>query len=71
MPASSLVQQVQYSEPVITPPQAGPPPMTLSDGATTGGFQFLVGGGSGPVEILARGASMPPQIETINRPELG
>ncbi len=68
---SALVQQVQYSEPVIAPPQAGPPPLTLSDGATTGGFQFLVGGGSRSVEILARGASSPPQIETINRPELG
>ncbi len=68
---SSLVQPVQFSEPIITPPQAGPPPVTLSDGATTGGFQFLVGGGSRSVEILARGASMPPQIETINRPELG
>ena len=49
----------------------GEPPMTLSDGATTGGFQFFVGGGTRSVEILARGASMPPQIETINRPESG
>jgi lipopolysaccharide export system protein LptA len=47
------------------------PPITLSDGATTGGFQFFTGGGSRSVEILARGASMPPTIETINRPELG
>ncbi len=65
------VQQVQFSEPLIAPPESGPPPITLSDGATTGGFQFLTGGGSRSVEILSRGASMPPQIETINRPELG
>ena len=69
--SQSLVRPAQYSQPVIDPPQAGPPPITLSDGATTGGFQFLVGGGSRSVEVLARGASMPPQIETINRPELG
>ena len=69
--SDSLTQPVQFSEPVITPPEAGTPPLTLSDGATTGGFHFLVGGGSRSVEILSRGASMPPQIETINRPELG
>lgn len=69
--ARELILPAQFSEAIITPPQAGPPPITLSDGATTGGFQFFVGGGSRSVEILARGASSPPQIETINRPELG
>jgi hypothetical protein len=47
------------------------PPITLSDGATSGGFQFFTGGGTRSVEILARGASSPPVIETISRPELG
>lgn len=47
------------------------PTVTLPDGATTGGIQFLVGGGSRAVEIRARGAASPPQIETINRPETG
>ncbi len=46
-----------------------PPPTTFSDGATTGAFQFFVGGGSRSVEVIARGSSMPPQLETINRPE--
>jgi len=47
------------------------PPITLSDGATTGGFQFFVGGGSRSVELLKRDSLMPPQIETTNRPETG
>ncbi|WP_231617549.1 organic solvent tolerance protein OstA [Novipirellula aureliae] len=47
------------------------PPITLSDGATTGGFQFFVGGGSRSVEVLKRDSLMPPQIETSNRPETG
>ena len=34
------------------------------------GLQFLVGGGSRSVEIVPRGASSAPQVETINRPEL-
>lgn len=78
------VQAVQYEQPLLTPPAAIPapgsvaappasdlPPITLSDGATTGGFQFFTGGGTRSVEILARGASSPPVIETISRPELG
>ncbi|GAA5509380.1 LPS-assembly protein LptD [Novipirellula caenicola] len=48
-----------------------PPPITMSDGATSGGFQFFVGGGTRSVEVLARGSTMPPQLETINRPESG
>jgi hypothetical protein len=62
--------QVDAGELQITPPSNGPPPITLSDGATTGGFQFFTGGGTRSVEILARGTSRPPEIETINRPEL-
>lgn len=68
----SLIQPVQFSSPVVTTPTPDPTPLSLSDGmAGSSGFQFLVGGGSRSVEILARGASTPPQIETINRPELG
>ncbi len=68
------IRQVQFQQP-IEPQQNmelnAPAPITLSDGATTGGFQFFVGGGTRSVEVLARGASMPPQIETLNRPETG
>ena len=46
-----------------------PPPITLSDGATTGGFTFSVAGGTRSIEILARGTSMPPVLENSNRPE--
>ncbi|MDB4678959.1 organic solvent tolerance protein OstA [Rhodopirellula sp.] len=41
------------------------------DRAQDRGLQFLVGGGTRAVEMLARGATTPPQVETINRPELG
>lgn len=80
-PQPSEVQQVQFAEPIpapqpgpateVLPPQAGPPPITLSDGATTGGVTFMTGGGSRSIEIRARGAVRPPVIETINRPEAG
>ncbi|WP_246114655.1 organic solvent tolerance protein OstA [Rubripirellula tenax] len=65
---NASIQPVQFSEPLIPAPQVGAPPITFSDGGTTGGMQFLVGGGSRSLEILARGASTPPQFETINRP---
>ncbi|MFK8111309.1 MAG: organic solvent tolerance protein OstA [Rubripirellula sp.] len=71
--SSQLLNRPQVNPPsdlAINPPANGPPPITLSDGATTGGFQFMTGGGTRSVEILARGTSRPPQIETINRPEL-
>ena len=51
---------------VDTQPRA---PTVFSDGATTGGFVFSVGGGTRSVEILARSASMPPQITTQDRIE--
>jgi len=35
------------------------------------GLQFMVGGGTRSVEIVPRGSSSLPQVETINRPELG
>lgn len=35
------------------------------------GLQFMVGGGTQSVELVGRGATSPPQVETINRPELG
>ena len=69
--SASPIQQTQFAEEIIAPPPDSPPPITLSDGATTGGFQFLTGGGTRSVEILSRGAVRPPQLETINRPELG
>ncbi|WP_283432086.1 organic solvent tolerance protein OstA [Neorhodopirellula lusitana] len=58
-------------------PLGGPPPVMplpdapilTEDGGTTGGWQFLVGGGSRSVELLSRGASQPAQFETINRVE--
>ncbi len=64
------VQQVQFTDPIISPPQVGPRPITMADGATTGGMQFFLGGGTRSVEILARGASTPPQFSTIDRPEI-
>ena len=44
-----------------------PPPQTFSDGATTRGFFFTVGGGSRSVEIKRRDSSMPAQISSMNR----
>lgn len=69
------VRQAQFQQPFQ--PQAileqealdSPPPITLSDGASTGGLNFFVAGGSRSIEILGRGTSMPPVTETINRPE--
>ncbi|QDV47644.1 hypothetical protein Enr13x_75550 [Stieleria neptunia] len=46
-----------------------PPPIVFEDGATTGGTQFFFGGGSKSVEIDARGASHPPIIDSVLRPE--
>ncbi len=71
----SAVRQVQFEQPMespleIQPSELYPPPaVTLSDGATTGGYQFSVAGGTRSIEILARGASMPPVLENFNRPE--
>ncbi len=66
-PTPSSVTTTQFAEPLVTPPQAGAPPIVFSDGATTGGMQFIVGGGTRSLQILARGASTPPDFETINR----
>jgi hypothetical protein len=68
---TSPIQQAQFAETIVTPPAAGPAPITLSDGATTGGVTFMTGGGTRSVEIRARGASRPPVIESINRPDVG
>ncbi len=68
------VQQAQFQQSIEVPPDPAlsqPSPITFSDGATTDGFRFFVGGGTRSVEILGRGASMPPVFETINRPETG
>ena len=65
-----------FAPPVLNAPGSGMivdnspgPPTTFSDGATTGGWQFTVGGGTRSVELLARSASMPPQITATDRPE--
>ncbi len=50
----------------------GLPESTLDDrDEVGGGFQFLVGGGTRSVEIVGRGTSTPPSLESINRPESG
>ena len=46
------------------------PPEKSKTESAGGGLQFLVGGGTRSVEIVPRGESSPPQVETINRPEL-
>ncbi|WP_145421029.1 LPS-assembly protein LptD [Planctomycetes bacterium K23_9] len=68
--------QNSFAPPILSAPNSGlmidtPPnsPTTFADGATTGGWLFTVGGGTRSVEILARSASMPPQITATNRPE--
>ncbi|WP_146532800.1 LPS-assembly protein LptD [Rubripirellula reticaptiva] len=66
---ATTIQQAQFTDSLIPPPQAGSEPITFSDGATTKGMQFIVGGGTRSMQILARGASTPPDFETINRPE--
>jgi hypothetical protein len=71
----SAVRQVQFEQsiepPIVLQPSelSTPPPITLSDGATTGGMTFTVAGGTRSIEILKRGASMPPVMENFNRPE--
>ena len=79
------IQPVQYEDGSLPPPTAAPPAtglpappgfpdpptITYPDGATTGGFKFLVGGGTRSVEIVGRGTAAPPSLESINRPETG
>ncbi len=68
----SLMQSPQVAIPVNPgfPEQTFPePPIILPGGATTGGMQFFVGGGTRSIEIIKRGDVMAPQFETINRPE--
>ncbi|WP_419194381.1 organic solvent tolerance protein OstA [Novipirellula herctigrandis] len=64
-PLTNQIPQTSFAPPMPASP------ITMSDGATTGGFQFFVDGGNRSVELLARGASMPPQIDWSNRPETG
>ncbi|MCG8648343.1 MAG: organic solvent tolerance protein OstA, partial [Pirellulales bacterium] len=73
----SLIRPIQFEQPASpqsVSPQPGlelqpPGTTTFPDGATTGGWKFIVGGGTRSIEILARGTSRPPQVQTINRPE--
>ncbi|MCO8125191.1 organic solvent tolerance protein OstA [Stieleria sp. TO1_6] len=76
--APRLIPQIlpQPSAPQPTPQTAGlplaedpGPPMVFADGATTGGMQFFVGGGTQSFELVARGASQPPVITYTPRPE--
>ncbi len=82
----AAVRPVQFGESTLPPPAGLPdsPAITLPDdtladdtgpggteGSTTGGFQFPVGGGTKTVEIVGRGTSRAPRLETINRPETG
>lgn len=41
------------------------PPVITEDGGTTGGWQFLVGGGTRSLELLSRGQAQISQFETI------
>lgn len=59
------VNQVQFASPVVAETQ----PKNIQKEERRG-LQFLVGGGSRSVEIVPRGASSAPQVETVNRPEL-
>lgn len=61
-----MVGPTQLTSPP-SPVQALPDaPILTEDGGTTGGWQFLVGGGSRSVELLSRGQTQLTQIETIN-----
>lgn len=62
----ALVSPVQFQE----EKQGVLPPEKSKTESAGGGLQFLVGGGTRSVEIVPRGESSPPQVETINRPEL-
>ncbi len=64
------IQQVQFSEPVLAPPQLGSPPLSPPQSAPSS-VTFMTGGGTRSVEIVGRGASMSTQIQSIPRPELG
>ncbi len=57
--------------PVEAPRVIGPnePLLPATPQVSDAKFQLLIGGGSQSVEIFSRGAAMPAQIETQNRPE--
>lgn len=57
--------------PAEAPRVIGPnePLLPATPQASDAKFQLLIGGGSQAVEIFSRGAAMPAQIETQNRPE--
>ena len=75
-PASGI-QLVQYTDPglpgvgVPTPAIPIPDPTLASGEEDTGGWKFLVGGGSRSVELLSRGRSQVAQFQTFNRVEAG
>jgi len=77
-PAELTLPDGSPIEGAFMPPESGlplatdpPPPTVTDDGATTGGMQFFVGGGSKSFEVVARGSSMPPTVNIMNRPETG
>ena len=68
----------QPNAPLSTAPSQGlvvdslpPPPTTFSDGSTTGGLFFTIGGGSRSVEIKSRNSSKLAQFSAIQRPVSG
>ncbi len=83
-PGNSSVNQTQYQTPVPYPPgsamamprveslmepQFPAPPIVQNDGATTGGTQFFLGGGTRSIEFVTRGTTIPATLDAINRPE--
>ncbi len=69
--------QESFAPPIFSPPESGmivdelpKPPQTFSDGATTGGWMFTVGGGTRSIQVTSRNESMPPTITATNRPEV-
>lgn len=54
-----------FQPPVMETP---PPSITTSDGGTTGGVPFIVGGGTRSIEVFSRGANTPAELQYINRP---
>ena len=72
---SSNIRPVQYIESPTTSTLPSPvrplpePPVTTDDGGTTGGWQFLVGGGTRSLELLSRGQTQISQFESVTNVE--
>lgn len=66
--SEASIQRVQFEESISNESASS---STVDKESDARGLQFVVGGGTRSVEIVPRGTSSPPQVETINRPELG